>query len=132
MHFENSIPQQNWLKRNLDKTLDNFSLAHLACIIICATLLLGDFLTTSIAVAAGSIQTAAGTVTFSEGNPLMALIVNSPLTFLASKIALLGLVVGAAYILRKNGILSFMPYVIIGGMYLLVVANNMSLLMAGL
>jgi hypothetical protein len=115
---------------NSNNRLYNNSRLHLIGIVFCALLLLGDFVTTSIALSAGSIMTAAGTVTLSEGNPLMAGIVNDPMIFFMSKGLILGLVVAAAFILKDNGFLSYMPYVIVGGMYFVVVVNNMSLLMS--
>ena len=105
---------------------------HWVGIIFCALLLLGDFVTTSLALSAGSIETAAGTVTVSEGNPLMVDIVSDPMLFIISKMFILGMVMGAAYILKENGFMLLMPYVIVGGMYFFVVCNNMSLLMSAM
>jgi|AGTN01.1.fsa_nt_gi hypothetical protein len=111
---------------------DAISTWHFAGIVICAALLFGDFFTTTAALSLASAQTSDGGITLSEGNPLMMGIVSDPLTFLMSKLALLGLVIIAAYILRNNGRIAYMPYVIVGGMYLFVVLNNMNLLMAAL
>jgi hypothetical protein len=92
-------------------------------------LLLGDFLTTTIAL---SIAEAPGYAGLSEGNPLMIGLVSDPFTFLLSKLAILGLVVAAAYILRNNGKMAYMPYAIVGSMYLFVVLNNLNLLLPAL
>ncbi len=111
---------------------DAVSTWHLAGVAICAVLLFGDFFTTMAALSLASAQASDGGVTLSEGNPLMTGIVSDPFTFLLSKLALLGLVVIAAYILRNNGRIAYMPYVIVGSMYLFVVLNNTNLLMAAL
>jgi hypothetical protein len=102
---------------------------HLAGIAICTLLLLGDFITTTVAL---SIAETPGKAGLSEGNPLMMGIVSDPFTFLLSKLTILGLVVAAAFILRNNGKMAFMPYVIVGSMYLFVVLNNLSLLLPAL
>ena len=101
---------------------------HLAGIILCAALLFSDFLTTTIALSIARAQALAGSAGVTEGNPLMMGVVNDPATFLLSKLAILGLVVGAAYILRNNGFMAYMPYVIVGGMYLFAVLNNLNVL----
>lgn len=114
------------------KHIYSHSKFHFIGILACSLLLLGDFITTSMALSAGTLATASGTVALSEGNPLMAPIVSNPAIFLLSKLLILGMVIGAAYILRHNGFMAYMPYVIVGGMYLFVVANNLNLLMSAL
>jgi hypothetical protein len=59
-------------------------------------------------------------------------LVNDPFTFMLSKLAVLGLVIVAAYILRNNGKMAYMPYAIVGSMYFFVVLNNVNLLVAAL
>ena len=105
---------------------------HLLGFSACALLLLGDFFTTTLALSAGAAAVAGGTITLSEGNPLMAGLVTDPILFMVSKLLLLGLVVAAAYILRNNGRMAYMPYAIVGSMYLFVVLNNLNLLVAAL
>jgi hypothetical protein len=102
---------------------------HLVGFSACAILLLGDFITTTLAISAGAAAVAGGTITLSEGNPLMAGLVTDPALFMLTKLMLLGLVVAAAYILRNNGKLAYMPYAIVGSMYLFVVLNNISVLL---
>jgi hypothetical protein len=109
--------------------LPSLSRWHLAGIAICTVLLLGDYLTTTIAL---SIAEAPGNAGLSEGNPLMMGLVSDSFTFLLSKLAILGLVVAAAYILRNNGKMAYMPYAIVGSMYLFVVLNNLNLLLPAL
>jgi hypothetical protein len=111
--------------------LPSLSRWHLAGIVICTILLMGDFLTTTIALSMAEAQ-APGSASLSEGNPLMIGLVSDPFTFLMSKLAILGLVVAAAYILRNNGKMAYMPYAIVGSMYLFVVLNNLNLLLPAL
>ena len=110
----------------------NLSRWHLIGILICAVLLMGDFLTTSIALSMGTITTDNGEVSMSEGNPLMQAIVNNTIAFAALKIAILGMVIASAYILKDNGFMAYCPYVIVGSMYAFVVANNLNILLYAL
>ncbi len=100
--------------------------------LICAVLLMGDFMTTSIALSMGTITTENGEISMSEGNPLMQAIVNNTVAFAALKIAILGIVIGSAYILKDNGFMAYCPYLIVGGMYAFVVANNLNILLYAL
>lgn len=102
---------------------------HLIGIAICAILLMGDFVTTSVALSIGSVTTGDGEFQLSEGNPLMQVIVTNPLAFAALKVAILGMVVGAAYVLKDNGFMAYCPYLIVGSMYAFVVANNLNILL---
>ena len=101
----------------------------MAGIVILWLLLLGDFVTTSYAMSVVEVNKPDGTLSLSEGNPLMTGLVNDPAQFLLSKFFVLALVIGAAYILRGNGKMAYMPYLIVGGMYLFAVLNNVSLLL---
>jgi len=128
----NHYPQKSVFqhkKAGQSSDLPTVSRWHLGGIAICTLLLLGDFLTTTIALA---IAETPGNGGLSEGNPLMMGIVSDPFTFLLSKLAILGLVIAAAYILRNNGKMAYMPYVIVGSMYMFVVLNNLNLLLPAL
>jgi hypothetical protein len=113
-------------KINIGKGLSGLSRWHLIGIIICAALLFCDILTTAIALS--------GTtgMSFEEANPLIAGVVNDLPTVLLIKLGVLGTMTGGAYVLRNNGWMTYMPYVIVGGMYMLVVLHNVSLLLPAL
>jgi hypothetical protein len=99
---------------------------HIILFILCALLLLGDFLTTSIAL---SMAEANGNgVTMVEGNPLMAQIANTPLAFLFVKFFILQVVIAAAYMLRKEGAIAYLPCVLVCGFYIWVNMNNINIL----
>jgi hypothetical protein len=99
---------------------------HIILFILCALLLLGDFLTTSIAL---SMAEANGNgVTMVEGNPLMAQIANTPMAFLFVKFFILQVVIAAAYMLRKEGAIAYLPCVLVCGFYIWVNMNNINIL----
>jgi hypothetical protein len=98
---------------------------HFILFTLCALLLLGDFLTTSIAL---SMAEANGNgVTMAEGKPIMAQIVNTPLAFLFVKFFILQVVIAAAYILRKEGAVAYLPCVLVCGFYIWVNMNNINI-----
>lgn len=102
---------------------------HIVGIGACMALSLCDVLTTAIALSDRMIQANGGNPMFYEANPIMAGIVSSVPMALLAKLTVLGLIIMAAYLLRKNGFMSYMPYIIVGGMYALVVVHNIDLLL---
>jgi hypothetical protein len=99
---------------------------HIILITLCALLLLGDFLTTSIALSMASEN--GSHITVSEGNPLLAQIANTPMAFLFVKFFILQVVIAAAYMLRKEGAVAYLPCVLVCGFYIWVNMNNINIL----
>ena len=99
---------------------------HIILITLCALLLLGDFLTTSIAFTLADAQNSEMTV--SEGNPAMAGVVHTPLAFLFVKFLILQVVIGSAYVLRKEGAVAYLPCILVCGFYIWVNMNNINIL----
>jgi hypothetical protein len=93
---------------------------------LCALLMLGDFLTTSIALSLADTNNSGMIVI--EGNPFMARIVNTPLAFLFVKFLILQVVVSAAYILRKEGAIAYLPCILVCAFYIWVNMNNINIL----
>jgi hypothetical protein len=103
---------------------------HIVLITLCALLLLGDFLTTSMALSLA--ETNNGDVIVSEGNPLMTRITGTPLLFLFVKMLILQVVVASAYVLRKEGAMAYLPCVLVCSFYIWVNMNNINILAAAL
>jgi hypothetical protein len=103
---------------------------HILLITLCALLLLGDFITTSMAFSLANTNSDA--VTVSEGNPLMAQIANTPLAFLFVKFFILQVVICAAYLLRKEGAVAYLPCILVCGFYIWVNMNNINILTSAL
>jgi Domain of unknown function (DUF5658) len=99
---------------------------HIILLTLCALLLLGDFLTTSIALSLA--ETTNGNVMIAEGNPLMSQVANTPLIFLFVKFLILQVVVGAAYMLRKEGAIAYLPCILVCAFYIWVNMNNINIL----
>jgi hypothetical protein len=99
---------------------------HIVLLTLCALLLLGDFLTTSIALSLAENNN--GGITIAEGNPLMAQVANTPLLFLFVKFLILQVVVAAAYVLRKEGAVAYLPCILVCGFYIWVNMNNINIL----
>jgi hypothetical protein len=103
---------------------------HIILIILCALLLLGDFLTTSIALSLSDSGAGNSGVTIAEGNPFMAEVVGTPILFLFVKALILQTVIAAAYLLRKEGALAYLPCVLVCSFYIWVNMNNINILAA--
>lgn len=101
---------------------------HIVLLTLCALLLLGDFLTTSIALSLANASNGDATVSVAEGNPFMAQIANTPIVFLFVKFLILQVVIGAAYTLRKEGAVAYLPCVLVCGFYIWVNMNNINIL----
>ncbi len=101
---------------------------HIVLIAVCAVLLLGDFLSTSLALSAVESGKGNPGVSVSELNPIMAYIVNDPIVFLVSKMLILAEVVLASYVLKNYGAYSYLPSIIVCGFYLFVNINNINAL----
>jgi hypothetical protein len=72
------------------------------------------------------------TVAVAEGNPFMAQIAGTPILFLFVKMMILQVVVAAAYLLRKEGALAYLPCVLVCSFYIWVNMNNINILRAAL
>lgn len=103
-------------------------LVHTILLTVCAMLLFGDFLTTTVALTLVKNNYENTGLTISEGNPLMSTVVNTPVLFIASKIIILLTVVGAAYLLRKEGVIAYLPCILVCCFYILVNINNINVL----
>jgi len=103
---------------------------HIILITLCTLLLLGDVLTTSIALSLSNASAGNSTVHVAEGNPIMTMIVGTPIMFLFVKALILQTVIVAAYILRKEGALAYLPCVLVCGFYIWVNMNNINILTA--
>jgi hypothetical protein len=103
---------------------------HIVLIVLCGLLLLGDFLTTSMALSLA--ETNNREMTISEGNPIMAQVTGTPLIFLFAKMLILQVVVASAYVLRKEGALAYLPCVLVCSFYIWVNMNNINILAAAL
>ena len=101
---------------------------HIILITLCALLLLGDFLTTSIALSLA--DTGDDGVTVVEGNPFMIQIAGKPFLFLFVKALILQTVIAAAYLLRKEGAMAYLPCVLVCAFYIWVNMNNINILAA--
>jgi hypothetical protein len=99
---------------------------HVILLTLCALLLLGDFITTSMALSLANENN--GDVTVAEGNPFMAQIANTPIVFLFVKFIILQVVVCSAYMLRKEGAIAYLPCVLVCGFYIWVNMNNINIL----
>jgi hypothetical protein len=99
---------------------------HIVLLTLCALLLLGDFMTTSIALSLTDANN--GDMTVAEGNPLMARIANTPLAFLFVKFFIMQVVVSATYILRKEGAVAYLPCILVCAFYIWVNMNNINIL----
>jgi hypothetical protein len=103
---------------------------HIILISLCALLLLGDFLTTSMALSLA--ETNNEDMTVSEGNPLMAQVASTPIAFLFVKMMILQVVVASAYVLRKEGAVAYLPCILVCAFYIWVNMNNINILAAAL
>jgi hypothetical protein len=103
---------------------------HIILIILCALLLLGDFLTTSIALSLSDAGAGNSGIKVAEGNPFMAEVVGTPVLFLFVKALILQTVIVAAYLLRKEGALAYLPCVLVCSFYIWVNMNNINILAA--
>lgn len=103
---------------------------HVILIALCALLLLGDFITTTMALSL--VDSGDTSVTVSEGNPLMAPIVGKPALFLFVKAIILQTVIVSAYLLRKEGALAYLPCVLVCSFYIWVNMNNINILVAAM
>ena len=103
---------------------------HIILIIFCTLLLLGDFLTTSMALSLLNTSDKKMDVIVAEGNPVMAQIACTPILFLSVKAFILLVVIAAAYVLRKEGAMAYLPYVLVCSFYIWVNINNINVLTA--
>jgi hypothetical protein len=71
-------------------------------------------------------------VTVSEGNPAMSGVVSTPLAFLFVKFLILQVVIGSAYVLRKEGAVAYLPCILVCGFYIWVNMNNINILSSAL
>ena len=101
---------------------------HTILLTFCAMLLFGDFLTTTLALSLANTNHDQSGAYVSEANPLMATIVNTPVVFLCVKIFILLTVVAAAYILRNEGAIAYLPCILVCGFYIIVNMNNIVIL----
>lgn len=101
---------------------------HTILLTVCALLLFGDFLTTTMALTLVKNNDENTGIMVSEGNPLMSAVVNTPILFIASKIIILLTVVGSAYLLRKEGAIAYLPCILVCCFYILVNMNNINVL----
>jgi hypothetical protein len=101
---------------------------HFILITLCALLLLGDFLTTSIAFSLSDDSYGTRMLSVAEGNPLMTHIAGTPILFLFVKMFILEVVIGAAYLLRKEGAMAYLPCILVCGFYIWVNMNNINIL----
>lgn len=99
---------------------------HIVLITLCALLLSGDYLTTSIALSMAEAEN--NDVIVAEGNPLIAQIAKAPMAFLFVKFLILQVVIVAAYMLRKEGAIAYLPCVLVCGFYIWVNMNNINIL----
>jgi hypothetical protein len=67
-----------------------------------------------------------------EGNPFMAQIAGTPILFLFVKMMILQVVVAAAYLLRNEGAMAYLPCVLVCSFYIWVNMNNINILRAAL
>lgn len=105
---------------------------HIILITICTLLLLGDFMTTSMALSLTDSSEAGMRMSIAEGNPFMAQIVNVPALFLLVKVLILLVVIAATYILRKEGAMAYLPSALVCSFYMLINMNNINILVATL
>jgi hypothetical protein len=105
---------------------------HIVLITLCALLLSGDFLTTSIALSLAETGDGASTISVVEANPFMAAVANSPILFLFIKGLILQVVIATAYMLRKEGALAYLPCVLVCSFYIWVNMNNINILTTAL
>ena len=98
---------------------------HIMLIALCALLLLGDFMTTSVAL---SLNFGESGATIAEGNPFMSQIVGTPVMFLLVKMLILAVIIASAYLLRNEGSMAYLPCALVCGFYLWVNLNNINVL----
>jgi hypothetical protein len=103
---------------------------HIVLISLCALLLLGDFLTTTLALSLADSAIGNGKMIVAEGNPLMAPVVGTPMLFLFVKALILLVVIAAAYMLRKEGTMAYLPCFLVCSFYVWVNMNNINILAA--
>ncbi len=101
---------------------------HTILLTFCAMLLFGDFLTTTMALSLVEADYEASGVSVSEGNPFMATVVGTPVLFLLVKILILLTVVTSSYLLRKEGVLAYLPCILVCLFYIGVNLNNINVL----
>lgn len=102
---------------------------HTILLTFCALLLFGDFLTTTMALSMAKENNENMGVSVTEGNPLMAGVVNTPVLFLFVKVIILLTVVAAAYMLRAEGAIAYVPCTLVCCFYMFVNLNNINALM---
>ncbi len=99
---------------------------HIVLISLCALLLLGDFLTTTMALSLAESNNE--DVTVSEVNPFTSQIASTPIAFLFVKMLILQVVIASAYILRKEGAVAYLPCILVCSFYIWVNMNNINIL----
>jgi|AGTN01.2.fsa_nt_gi hypothetical protein len=101
---------------------------HIMLIALCALLLIGDFMTTSVALALANSGESGTTMSIAEGNPFMSPIVGTPVLFLLVKALILAVIVASAYLLRNEGAMAYLPCILVCSFYLWVNFNNINVL----
>jgi hypothetical protein len=87
-------------------------------------------MTTSIAFSLSDASDGSGTISVAEGNPFMSQIAGTPILFLFVKMLILEVVIAAAYLLRKEGAVAYLPCVLVCSFYIWVNMNNINILTA--
>ena len=101
---------------------------HTILLTLRAILLFGDFLTTTMALSIAEANHDQTEVYVSEANPIMASVVDTPVLFLFVKILILITVVAAAYIIRNEGAIAYLPCIFVYSFCILINLNNVVIL----
>jgi len=112
----------------INRLYTDHRLMHTVLLTFCAMLLFGDFLTTTMAMSLVKADYEASGVSVSEGNPFMSTVVNTPVIFLFVKILILLTVVTSSYLLRKEGVMAYLPCILVCLFYIGVNLNNINIL----